>query len=193
MMIVGSQARMMVGRPFNLFQNFNLVSFRVFRFSRLELRPRAPRISGANSEGLPGAVRGNTWLINHGNRWKDYPVMSQLPGVAEWELRVTQMSFDIDQVIYQAPFAIVPQRYIGAFIWPDYAFPAIRYVISSLYIEESPHVIDVARDQPVDFTGYSNGGVIFPDLPGSRVHAGLGTLSSQFPTRATNLAANVAA
>lgn len=138
-----------------------------FRFERMEVRIRAPRIMSTNSEGLPGAVRGNTWINAFMALWKNYPTVSIMPGVAEMEVRVTQASWDFDQVIYQVPLAtpIIPQRYVTNFAMaPNHrqSAPQFLYACGSMYVEEANHVVEVIRAQPVDFTMWSNGPFTMP-------------------------------
>lgn len=160
MMVPGSQARLFLGGA------FTLNSLVIFRFERMEIRPRAPRIPGTNSEGLPGAVRGNAWVAANMSLFKRYPHVSNLPGVGEWEVRVTQAHWDYDQVIYQVPSVnpIIPQRYVGMMCRPHFGMvqPQFSYVAPCMYVEEASHVIEVMRGQPVDFTMYSNGPFQFP-------------------------------
>lgn len=128
-MIPGSQARMFVlrggGSP--------LGSAVIFRFRRINIRPRVPRIDATNSEGLPGDVRGDSWPVPNGilppvpgplpaaglsggagvalphplggffPAFKNYPYESQLPGVGVCDVEVEQATWDTDQIPFQIP------------------------------------------------------------------------------------------
>lgn len=176
MEIPGSQARLYVGRVgTGAFPG----SFGIFRFRRANIRPRAPRIDGTNSEGLPGAVRGNTFTpgtaltpIVGGTTFptfKEYPHESQLPGVGVCDIEIEQVTWDIDQIVYAVPAGgtfvnITPQRYYSAVIAPVWSRLTARdlYTFYSIYVEEARHSIDVKEAQPVNVTGYTNGPWTFP-------------------------------
>lgn len=185
MEIPGSQARILVA-PFTG-AKINASSMTIYRFRRARVRPRAPRIEGTNSEGLPGALRGNAWgptIVPGGTfpsanlmppigaipypHFKQMPYESQLPGVAVTDLEVENATWDHDQIMFDLPGAlltnIIPQRYITVVVIPNWLkFSAADiYQFYSIYIEESPHNIDIKENQPVTFSGFSNGPWLYP-------------------------------
>lgn len=192
MMIPGSQARLWIGQPVtDNTTSMNITLMRVFRFRTINIRPRAPRIDVTNSEGLPGGVRGNLWdapgangIAQSGQVWnpfvvanqrlpftgfKNYPTESQLPGIGVCDVEVEQASWDFQQIVYSVPngvipIEIIPQRYISCVIAPNWQrlnTPEL-WVFPNIYIEEAPHRINVKQDQPVTFTGYTNGPWRYP-------------------------------
>lgn len=102
--------------------------------------------------------------------FKLYPSESQLPGVGVCDVEVEQASWDYSQIVYSFPLAaaslvpIVPQRYISMVIAPNWfrVFTPELWIFPSIYIEEAPHRINVKQDQPVSFTGYTNGPWRYP-------------------------------
>jgi hypothetical protein len=180
MMIPGSQARFIVFPHVT-----GVTTGMIFRFRRATITPRVPAIDVTNNEGLPGAVRGTDWpsteaglLTGIANNliaaapnfvpFKDYPYESQLPGVGVCELEIEQASWEFDQILFHTPTVtnpIMPGRYIRGVMRPNYWQTGSRFAYSwySLYVEESPHRIDVKGDQPITFRARSNGPWTYPN------------------------------